>query len=320
MQDQPVNKLKHLQAGDSFVGQLLVKAAQVRISSNGSKYLDGIFADSSGEINVKSWNWGETTVPDVGSVVHVRAGITEFNSRLQMRVDKLRSVESQLIDWSSLVPTAPEDPDAMFEEIWQVADSFEDEQLKILAEQMLLDNKEKLLLWPAAINFHHAQRGGLLYHTLTMIRAAIALLPIYKFLDRNLLLCSIILHDLQKLNEINATEQGIATNYSNEGMLLGHIVMGVSEIDKVCHDLGLTQERTMLIKHLLLSHHERPEYGSPVPPLIPEAEVLHALDQMDARLFAMVSALELTKPGDLSERVRSLDGRKIYRRTDSEYL
>ena len=319
MADNNVIQLRDMKKDEVFTGYLLVKAAQVRVSSNGSKYLDATLTDASAEMNAKGWNWGELPVPEAGSVVKVRSGITEFGGKLQMRIDRLAPAEQSEIDWTALVPCAPEDPDAMYEQVWLATQTFEDEGLKNLAQQMLLDNKDNLLLWPAALNFHHAQRSGLLYHTLTMLRAAQALLPIYPYLDRSLLLCGVILHDLQKMREISSTQQGIATSYTNEGMLIGHIVMGVAQVDRTARELGLDEERALLIKHMLLSHHERPEYGSPVAPMIPEAEVLHTLDQMDARLFAMVNALLPTQPGDLSERVRALDGRKIYKRSDAIY-
>lgn len=162
------------------------------------------------------------------------------------------------------------------------------------------------------MSFHHAERSGLLHHTTTMLRAAQALLPIYPYLNRSLLLCGVIAHDLCKIDELSAGELGIASEYTKEGNLLGHIVQGVAHVREVGAQLGLSQEVLLLVEHMILSHHEIPEYGSPKPPLFPEAQMLHLLDMMDARMFAMHEALLITPKGAFSDRVRALEGRKLY--------
>ena len=145
-----------------------------------------------------------------------------------------------------------------------------------------------------------------------MLRAAQALLPIYPYLNRSLLLCGVIAHDLCKIDELSAGELGIASEYTKEGNLLGHIVQGVAHVREVGAQLGLSQEVLLLVEHMILSHHEIPEYGSPKPPLFPEAQMLHLLDMMDARMFAMHEALLITPKGAFSDRVRALEGRKLY--------
>ena len=185
-------------------------------------------------------------------------------------------------------------------------------ELSRLAVALLVEKKEQLLYWPAAVSFHHAERSGLLHHTTTMLRAAQALLPIYPYLNRSLLLCGVIAHDLCKIDELSAGELGIAAEYTKEGNLLGHIVQGVAHVREVGAQLGLSQEVLLLVEHMILSHHEIPEYGSPKPPLFPEAQMLHLLDMMDARMFAMHEALLITPKGAFSDRVRALEGRKLY--------
>ena len=172
---------------------------------------------------------------------------------------------------------------------------------------LLVEKKEQLLYWPAAVSFHHAERSGLLHHTTTMLRAAQALLPIYPYLNRSLLLCGVIAHDLCKIDELSAGELGIASEYTKEGNLLGHIVQGVAHVREVGAQLGLSQEVLLLVEHMILSHHEIPEYGSPKPPLFPEAQMLHLLDMMDARMFAMHEALLITPKGAFSDRVRGIE-------------
>ena len=129
-----------------------------------------------------------------------------------------------------------------------------------------------------------------------------------------LLLAGVIVHDLAKIGELNAMpETGIVTDYSADGMLIGHLVRGLARLDAAGKALGCDEEILMMLEHMVLSHHGVPEYGSPKPPMFPEAEVLHHLDLLDARIFEMNAALARVRPGGFSEKLWSLD-RKLYRR------
>ena len=298
---------------DQLDGVLLIKTVDVRKSSNGGLYLDLTVMDATGEMNAKAWNWQENmAVPPVNAPVRVKSVITEFNGKLQMRIDRMRIARPEEVAWEDLVPTAPRPPQEMYDELIACAQSLPRQEYSRLATALLVEKKTQLLYWPAAVSFHHAERSGLLHHTTTMLRAAEALLPIYPYLDRSLLLCGVIAHDLCKIDELGAGELGIATEYTREGNLLGHIVQGVAHIAQIGEQLELSRETVLLIQHMILSHHETPEYGSPKPPLFPEAQMLHLLDKMDARMFAMHEALLTTPRGAFSDRVRALEGRKLY--------
>lgn len=305
--------LAYRRPGDAIDGVLLIKTVDVRKSSNGGLYLDLTVMDATGEMNAKAWNWQENmAVPPVNAPVRIKAAVTEFNGKLQMRIDRMRVARPEEVCWEDLVPTAPRPPQEMYDELIACAQSLSRPEFSRLATALLVEKKTQLLYWPAAVSFHHAERSGLLHHTTTMLRAAEALLPIYPYLDRSLLLCGLIAHDLCKIDELGAGELGIATEYTREGNLLGHIVQGVSHIAQIGEQLDLSKETILLIQHMILSHHETPEYGSPKPPLFPEAQMLHLLDMMDARMFAMHEALLTTPRGAFSDRVRALDGRKLY--------
>ena len=124
--------------------------------------------------------------------------------------------------------------------------------------------------------------------------------------------------DIEKLNEIMAGPDGIATGYSFEGQMLGHIIQGVKTIDRLTLELGFPREKAIMLEHMILAHHYEPEFGSPKKPLFPEAEVLHYLDILDARMFDMEDALVSTEPGTFSERIWALDNRRIYKTADAE--
>ena len=197
--------------------------------------------------------------------------------------------------------------------LYSIADGFSDQSLKTIVTAILADNREALLYWPAAYKLHHAVRGGLLMHTLSIVRLSQGVCKIYPFVDGELLLAGAILHDISKLQEFVVSDTGIAEGYSTEGNLLGHLAMGAVKIDRYAERLGIDRKTAVLLEHMVLSHHGQPEYGAAVRPMIIEAEILSQLDLMDAEIYAMKQALESTSSGDFSQRLWSLDNRKLYR-------
>ena len=311
------NQLAHLIKNQMFEGFLLVKTSEQRTSSNGSKFLDLTLSDVSGEFNGKMWD-GTIQPPKPGTVVKVRAMMNEFNGRPQLRVAKLRAVsEKDEVDMSLLVPCAPEAADTMEGRIRERVAKIEDNELRMLVEYRLDEAGDALSYYPAAQKLHHAERSGLLHHTDTMLRMGDLVCDIYPILDRDLLAAGVILHDLCKITEIVADESGVASDYSREGLLLGHLVQGVSVLMRACEKLNVREELKLMLSHMILSHHDLPEYGSPRRPMFPEAEVLHILDLLDARMFEMNFALNAVAPGTFTDRIWSLE-RKLYRREKTQ--
>ncbi|MEG0935680.1 MAG: HD domain-containing protein [Clostridia bacterium] len=313
MQSQPQPPLSGIIKGQVFEGFLLVKAAEQRTSSNGSKYLDMTLCDRTGDINAKMWD-GVTPAPAACDVVKVRGMVQEYNGRAQLRVDRLREPEARdQVDMAQLVPCAPLPAEEMKQALFERAERMADPQLRELVLERLREAGERLDYYPAAVKLHHAERSGLLHHTSTMLRAAEAVCQVYATLDGDLLAAGVILHDLCKLSEMNADKIGLAGEYSTEGELLGHLVEGVAELARAGEKMGTRRELLLMLEHMILSHHDMPEYGSPKRPMFPEAEVLHTLDLMDARMFEMNQALSQVQPGTFTERIWSLE-RKLYRR------
>ena len=312
---KPQSQLATMIKGQVFDGYLMVRASAQRTSSNGGKYLDMTLCDISGEVNAKMWD-GATPPPPAVHVIRLRGMMLEYNGRPQLRVDKLRLAnEGDDYDMAALTPCAPLPPEEMLGYIRQRVNAFADEELKALVLRRLEDCGEALNYYPAASKLHHAERAGLLHHTSTMLRAAGAICEIYPTLDGELLAAGVILHDLCKITEIKADAIGLASDYTAEGMLIGHLVLGVSELARVGRELNVRPELLMMLEHMILSHHDLPEYGSPKPPMFPEAEVLHVLDLLDARIFEMNRELQNAQPGGFTERIWSLE-RKLYRRKE----
>ncbi|WP_459129522.1 3'-5' exoribonuclease YhaM family protein [Guggenheimella bovis] len=301
--------------GQRIEGFYMIRSLNLRTSSNNKKYLDLQLADSTAEINAKIWDVDEVLEEELelGDIIKVRGDVTLWNDELQFKIIQTRPIrEGDEFDYSAIVASAPIKPQEMYDYIHSEVEGMKDEDYKKLALHLLEVNKEKLFYYPAAMRNHHAIRSGLLYHLLRMMKSAKVLCPIYE-LNYDFLLTGILIHDIDKLREMNSNDLGIVSGYTTEGVLLGHIVTGITLIHELGKELELPREKTMLLEHMILSHHYEAEYGSPKKPMFPEAELLHHLDIIDARLYDMKKALLTTKPGEFSEPVFSLDRRKVYR-------
>ena len=297
----------------------MVKSIAVKIGANKKQYLDLVLGDKTGEISGKKWDVSDDELPSLmeikeGDVIKIRANVTEWNGLKQFRVMRIRKTSSgDQIEISNYIKAAPEKPQDMYDYIMNVAQNFSDEDLKRLCVKVLEDNREKLMYYPAASKNHHAQLAGLLYHMKRMLMTGERICQVYTNLNADLVLAGVILHDMEKINEIDSNEQGIASGYSFEGQMLGHLIQGVKMLDKLTLELGFPREKAIMLEHMILSHHYEPEFGSPKKPLFPEAEILHYLDIIDARMFDMQDALDKTQPGEFSDRVWTLDNRRLYK-------
>ncbi len=296
-----------------FEGFLMVRGAEKKTDKNGRDYVDLNLGDRTGEINAKIWNWDSLQgLPESGKPVLVRGQVQEYNGRLQMKIERWRPLNPEdSPDLAELVPAAPRTPEDMLAEIRETVKSFSSENLRKLTEEMLNMAGERLSWFPAAQRMHHAERSGLLHHTTDMLRLAKAAMEVYPWMNRDLLLAGVILHDLGKLEELKSDESGNVSDYTRDGQLLGHLVRGITLLNRAAERTGVTGETVILLEHMLLSHHGETEDGSPRPPMFPEAEALHWIDMMDARMNTMKTAWEKTPEGAFSERISSLD-RRIY--------
>lgn len=307
--------INQFQAGNRIDGFFLIKSVECKSSSNNKKYLDFTLADRTGEINAKLWNSTEADeIYRANTLVKVRGMVTEWQNTLQFKIEKIREVmDEDGVDITDFVPVAPYTSEEMYNDVMEYINKINNEEIKKLVNYILDEYKETLMYYPAAKSNHHSVRGGLLYHITTMLKAGEKLCQIYTFLNKDLLYSGIILHDISKMEEMASSELGIVSEYTIEGQLLGHIVMGVKKIETAAEKLNINPEIKMLLEHMVLAHHYEPDYGSPKKPMIPEAEMLHRLDDMDAKMYDMRKALEDVEPGNMSDRVWSLEKRAIYK-------
>jgi len=302
-------------------GYCLIKSVEKKMTAKGSSYLDLTLADNDGETNAKLWD-----VKDIPAMsfekfdfVKVRGSFVTFNDTQQFRIDRIRKVTPEDgVNMEDYVPSACLSGEVMLEEIEKVIDDFSDYELKLLTRAVIDEYRDKLLIWPAAKGFHHAVRGGLLMHTLAIVRLAKAVCGVYTYVNYDLLCAGAILHDIAKIDEIAASETGIASEYSTKGNLLGHLVMGAMKIEETGKKLGISEDTLVLLEHMLISHHGVPEFGSAKMPMFVEAVLLNMLDDMDAKLYAMSSAIGEVEPGQFTPKQWAFDNRLLYNHGRSE--
>ena len=296
-------------------GLFLVKKFLRKTARNGKDYLDLTVSNKeSGDIAAKVWNIGTFDESNLhqSPFIKVNGAYEKYNGTNQLRIEKVEVAYPTTQELSFLVETTPLQSEKMYEKIIELIDEIENDDLKRLTKSIYAYYKDDLLYYPAAMSVHHNMLGGLLYHVYTMLRVAMQLCDIYEFLDRDLVKVGVVLHDIGKIKEMNATSFGTVTDYSTEGNLLGHLITGITEIDRFARELEIDPQISLLLKHMILSHHGKPEYGSSKEPGFAEAELLHYIDVIDSRLNQFEKVLKQTPPLEFSSKIYSLDGRIIY--------
>lgn len=307
-----ISELKH---GEVINGIYILKSAELKVSVNKKTYLDIVFSDKTGEVSAKWWDAGEEDFKSLvlNKLYCVNARVDTWKDALQLTLNKIQLADEELqLTIGEFVPSAPLDSHDMLEEIYSFAAKIKNSEIRDVVMLLLEQKEEKLLYYPAAKSLHHAIRGGLLYHILRMLRLAEAICSVYDGINTDLVFAGVIIHDLAKIGELSSNELGIA-EYSKTGQLLGHIVMGVLELENAGKIVGASEEVMLLLKHMIVSHHYEPEYGSPKKPMFLEAELLHHIDLIDARVYDYQNATKNLSPGQFSDPVWSLDRRSIYK-------
>ncbi len=296
-------------------GFCLVKSVDKRISSKGDAYLDMVLADKDGEIIAKLWSYNENMhgIYEANQIVKVRGTISVYNGRDQLRIDRIRRTnDDDCVSAEDFVKSAAYDGEKMYNELFSLAEGFADRDLSLLVTTVLGDNRLAMLYWPAAFKLHHAIRGGLLMHTLSVVRLAQSACKIYPFVNEELLLSGAILHDIAKISEFEVSDTGIATGYSVKGNLIGHLVEGAMTVRETAKKLGINENTAMLLEHMIISHHGEPDFGVAVRPSFIEAEMLSQLDSFDAKMYEMRDAVSGVQGGEFTGKLWFLDDRKFY--------
>ena len=302
-----------LQVGEQVDQYLLIKESKKGVTTVGKPFMSLILQDRSGDIEAKLWDTNEEHEQMYRAQVIVRVGgeIHDYRGKNQLRVKQIRVARPEEgVQISDLLPTAAIPKEQLFEDLMQFFFEIKNPNISRITRNLIKKHQESLLIFPAASKNHHDYASGLLDHVVSMLRLSKAICDLYPTLNRDLMYAGIILHDIGKVIELTGP---VGTAYTIEGNLLGHITIMVNEIGQAAKELGIEGEEVMLLQHLVLSHHGKEEWGSPKKPMIQEAEIIHYIDNIDAKMNMLTRALEKTKPGEFTERLFPLDNRSFYK-------
>ena len=285
-----VNQLSH---GDSIDEAYLVADKQLRANRQGNLYLQIELRDKTGSVGARLWNATEDLARsfEPGDFLRVRGKTQIFQGSLQVILTHIDVLDSSRVEPEDFLPQSSQNTGKLYARLRELLLAMSNPHLRALVECFLIDDEfvAKFTAAPAGIKNHHAYQGGLLEHVVNLLNVADRILDLYPDIDRDLLLTGIFLHDVGKVDELSYDR---AFAYTDEGQLVGHLVMGVEmlreKVDRTAELTGETfpPELLLRLKHMIVSHHGTHEFGSPKLPMTLEAVALHYLDNLDAKIHA----------------------------------
>ena len=302
--------------GDRVKAVFLVSERRLLTARNGKPYGKIILSDKTGDILGMVWDEAQEQVSIIapGDVVGVRASAESYENRLQLRIEKITKLSDQEVDITSLVPSSSRDITSMVDEFEQACDSIKNSHLRLLIERIFAREgvREGFMKAPAAKGIHHNYIGGLLEHSLFILRTISALLPVYAHMgfNRDMLVVGAIVHDLGKIYEYTYTK---IIDITPMGRLLGHIYLSANMVDQAASSIeGFPEELKLQLLHMILGHHGQLEFGSPKLPMTKEAIFLHMLDDLDAKLTGICSIIDATPEEEPFSAFSSIYNRRLY--------
>ena len=299
--------------GDRFEGYYILQNIAQRTTAAGKPFLTLNLGDRSGTVTAQVWDYtGHIGPGDVGKVAWISGLASEYRGAPQATVYRIRlAEENDDFRVSDLVATAPIEMDETWDWLVDTVASLEDGDYRAVCQEMLGAYGKQVRLIPAAKSVHHGFVGGLLMHTAYMMRAADFYAGLYQAVDRSLLLAGTLLHDFCKCEEFVTSPLGLVAEYSLKGQLLGHLVLGAEAVSRMADKLHIPEEKSVLLQHMILSHHGEPEFGAAVRPMCIESELLSYLDLIDSRMEIYTETMEETPVGTFSGKIFALD-KRIY--------
>lgn len=307
--------VKDFAAGQDVEGIYLVAECTVRAAKNGSKYIQGTLCDKTGTMPVRQWDVNDATFAEyrAGGYVKIRGRVELYKNALQLIVFAAQNADGEKIDPADFIPVSSRPFDEMEKEFDALIETFADPDYKKLIQTIFgdADIRARFMRGPAAASVHHAWCGGLIEHVLSACKTAQAIADQRPFMNRDLLLAGVILHDIGKIEEIDA---GPGFAYTDTGRLCGHISLGALLVERNIIKIdNFPKKKRDLIIHMILSHHGQLEFGSPVTPCTMEAVALHYLECLDAKVQGIQTIIERERASGnenaWSDFARVVDGR-----------
>ncbi len=289
-------KLRDIVLGTKEKVDVLLLDVEERETKTKKPYVIFRVTDGENVVSVRKWDCRATDYKKYkGNVVNMNIRVGTYGGEATYDVDTISSSEKEVQDFIQKVPG---DVLEMYQEILNHVDSIQDLHLRALISEILKDQKEKFLYWAAAKGVHHALYGGLIYHVYRMGKNVDLQCQLYPDLNRDLMIAGTYLHDIGKLKELETDILG-ASKYTTIGNMLGHLYIGaeiVSEYNQKMEE-PVDEEILLQLKHMILSHHGKKEWGAVVEPKTIEAQMLHLLDLLDSRMYIFEDAYKNAEPG-----------------------
>jgi len=291
--------IEQLRSGESIEQVFLVRDKDLRTTKNGDLYITCTLVDRTGSLPARLWQATESIhagIPADGFLL-VKGRVEDYKGNLQCIIDGCRPVPPEKVDLADYIATTPHDVEEMWSEMMEILRAVKNKHLLRLIKKFMEDRKliAAVKRAPAAMQMHHAYVGGLVEHTLGVMRAAVALLPLYPRLSADLVLTGAFLHDIGKCAELAAET---AIHYTDRGQLVGHITIAAIWVTEKAaavaaeHDEAIPHNILNVLQHIILSHHGVFEYGSPKLPAVPEAFFINYLDNLDAKMWMTTRAID----------------------------
>lgn len=297
-EDVDIIDIEQIKDRDKILGVFLVQQKSVPLNKNGKPYISAVLMNRTGLLDGKVWDNVEQMSSrfEAGDFVEVRATAVAYQHKIQLKIEWMERVDPSGINTKDFLPASSHSIDKMLKQVMHLLNSIKSTPLRKFLSSWLQEDDfvESFTNAPAAKSIHHAFLGGLLEHTLSVMQLADKICEVYSHLDRDLLLAGAFLHDLGKMHEL---ERERSFEYTDEGRLLGHIVMGSFMLEqRAKNHPGLDREMVLMLNHMILSHHGSLEFGSPKRPKFKEALMLNYLDEVDAKL-QIFSEIANQEPG-----------------------
>lgn len=309
--------IKDFEDGQRINGKYLVSNMTKGITNNGSPYLSITLQDQSGTIEARVWD--ASTLDEqlfaAGNIVEVTGDVNKYRQALQLKIQSGVKVEVEPEELANFVQASPHSIESLKTRLDEYLDSFQPGDLKDLINALFKKYYDDFLTFPAAVRNHHEFASGLAHHTLDMADLAEAIAKLYPKLDRDMLIAGVLAHDLGKVIELSGP---VLPKYTPKGKLIGHISLCSAEILNTAEQLGTDPEVATLLAHMVLSHHGKLEYGSPVLPLTAEAMALSMIDDFDAKMMMIDKAYDDIEEGEFTNRLWALNNSTFYKPTRDE--
>lgn len=294
--------------GYKVAGIYRISKFEVKTAKNGKAYGDCLISDPSFDMPAKYWDIpGEMVVLfQQNGILRIEATLDYFKESPQLTIDAVYVPSRQDIDQSlrTLGMMAPRDIEDMYNQLQQIIQGLQHESLRQMLGHIFGSDgtfAEKFKRHPGAVKNHHAYIGGLLQHTLEVAEAALDQCARNDKINKDILLAAALVHDIGKVREIEVDALGLPIGFTKEGKLLRHISLGIEMVNEACREAKVEAELNVILKHCILSHHGLAEWGSPVEPMIIEAEILHYLDNLSAKAEQFTREQERLEPGGFNK-------------------